>query len=441
MAGQFLFLFLLILAFFLCASGCVNREAANRHLNFGLAYIEAGQYPQALNELLEAEKNNPKDAQIHYFLGVCYFNRGMSKETIEELEKAISLRENYSEAHNQLGSIYAEMGRFDDAINEFKKALSNLVYVTPSYAMNNLAWAYYKKGDYAQAMSKYEELLKREPTTPILPLVEKNMGVVTFSQKRYDTAAEHLRKSLTIAPNFTEARLWLGKALAAQGKYKEAEQEFNNLIEAMPGTPFAAEVAAELKQLRERADKTQAAAKLPVAKAETEDTGNAVISGPSVLPREVPPFVPDASKPVAHKAAEQPPAVPVKPEASGSEPEPEPEPAGPATKPLMHAVEKGETLFSIASKYGVSSREIALENGFSTRYKVKKGDMIIIPEKNSNQTKTKSNRIINYHVQLGDSLATIAKRFNTSVEEIRKLNGLKSNRILYGQVLKIEQDK
>ena len=52
---------------------------------------------------------------------------------------------------------------------------------------------------------------------------------------------------------------------------------------------------------------------------------------------------------------------------------------------------------------------------------------------------TSSSAYDTYRVQRGDSLWTIAAKFDTTVSRIRKLNGLRSNRIYPGQKLMVPQ--
>ena len=51
---------------------------------------------------------------------------------------------------------------------------------------------------------------------------------------------------------------------------------------------------------------------------------------------------------------------------------------------------------------------------------------------------TSTNDYINYTVVSGDSLYSIAKKYNTTVNEIKILNNLDSNLLSIGQVLKIK---
>lgn len=101
-----------------------------------------------------------------------------------------------------------------------------------------------------------------------------------------------------------------------------------------------------------------------------------------------------------------------------------------------HVVRKSESLQSIARKYHVSANELKSVNNL-TASRVSKGMRLIIPSHADSQQKkpTTSARLNTYKVSKGDSLPKIAKKTGVNVSEIRKLNGLKGNRIKPGEVL------
>jgi type IV pilus assembly protein PilF len=418
----FLFLIIAISA----VSGCINYEAANRHLNYGTAYIETGQYTPALKELMEADKNNPRDPKIKYYLGVCYHGKGLPKEATVEFKKAIYMKPDYSEAHNYLGLIYTESGQLDDAITEFQAALSNLLYETPSFAMSNLGWAYYKKGNYQAALSQYQEVLNRDPNSQILPIVERNIGIVLLAQGKYNQALSHLQKSLQIAPDFVpeQTHYWMGKTLAEQGKYKEAESEFQKSIEIAPNSKFAADSAAELENIHKKSGSPAvkpASTPKPDVTARVEDPSQ---GQPAAI-------APVSEQNVTAPAKEESKEI-VKAETLKAEP-----------GPLLHTVKKGETLYSIARAYRLPVQTLCSANKKSINYRLNVGERLTIPSSGpKSDLKVKKDtagqyKTITYHVKPGDSLTSVSKKFHTTMADIKKLNNLKRNTLDKGQVLKI----
>lgn len=95
----------------------------------------------------------------------------------------------------------------------------------------------------------------------------------------------------------------------------------------------------------------------------------------------------------------------------------------------IHTIAKGETLGIIAKKYGLTISELARHNGISNPNRVKVGQKINIPENSVS---------INYTVKLGDTLSSIAKKHQTTSNDIAKTNKISNPRKLKpGQKLKI----
>lgn len=103
-----------------------------------------------------------------------------------------------------------------------------------------------------------------------------------------------------------------------------------------------------------------------------------------------------------------------------------------------HQVQKGETLYSISRKYGISVGELCSANNISTSSVIKTGQNLKIPTKNSSEEKNsqKVEKTDTYIVKKGDTLYGIAKRFGVSVETLTIMNKMSgSNTIKVGQCL------
>lgn len=101
-----------------------------------------------------------------------------------------------------------------------------------------------------------------------------------------------------------------------------------------------------------------------------------------------------------------------------------------------HVARKSESLQSIARKYHVSVDELKSVNNL-TGTKVTRGARLIIPSHAAGQTnKIKvAEKARTYRVTKGDTLPRIAKKTGVRMSDLRRLNGIKGNRIKAGQVL------
>ncbi|MBC7225190.1 MAG: LysM peptidoglycan-binding domain-containing protein, partial [Anaerolineae bacterium] len=101
--------------------------------------------------------------------------------------------------------------------------------------------------------------------------------------------------------------------------------------------------------------------------------------------------------------------------------------------PTVHIVQAGDTLFSIALRYGVTVEAIKSANGLGSDF-IYVGQRLVIPGGQPSQPGQ-----VRYHVvQPGDTLLTIAVQYGTTVEAIVQANGLPNpNYIWVGQRLVI----
>lgn len=131
----------------------------------------------------------------------------------------------------------------------------------------------------------------------------------------------------------------------------------------------------------------------------------------------------------------------------------------------IHTVRSGEKLSTIARKYGVTVADLKNWN-YVGKKGIKPGKKIIVyvreqPKPKELEIKTESNQNVaankekdakqvaenksaaksevTWHkVKKGESLFSIAKKHGVEVDEIKKLNKLKSNNLTFGQLLKIK---
>ena len=113
----------------------------------------------------------------------------------------------------------------------------------------------------------------------------------------------------------------------------------------------------------------------------------------------------------------------------------------------IHIVQKAETLYSLGRKYDVSVTDIQEANNMGASTTLKIGQKLIIPvekedapTKPTTTTKTETPKVEykNYEVVKGDTLYSIARNNDLSVDELREINNLSATSILkIGQILKV----
>ena len=99
-----------------------------------------------------------------------------------------------------------------------------------------------------------------------------------------------------------------------------------------------------------------------------------------------------------------------------------------------YVVKRGDTLYGISNQFGVSVTELASLNGVNANT-LQIGQTLIIPVKSGENP----DNLFYYTVKSGDTLYSIARIYNTTADEIKKLNYLTSDNLKIGQVLRIPE--
>lgn len=100
---------------------------------------------------------------------------------------------------------------------------------------------------------------------------------------------------------------------------------------------------------------------------------------------------------------------------------------------VEYQVRAGDSLWEIATKMNVTVPELRAANRLSSN-RIHPGQRLQVPVSGNEGAVATA---LNYRVRPGDSLWEIARTHRTSVRRIREENGLASNRIFTGQMLKV----
>ena len=100
-----------------------------------------------------------------------------------------------------------------------------------------------------------------------------------------------------------------------------------------------------------------------------------------------------------------------------------------------YTVRPGDSLTALAQRYGITIEELAVANNLTVTTRLLVGQQLVIPV-----AAPQAGALTTYRVQRGDTLSSIAARFNTTVQNLVALNGIANiNRVYVGQVLNVPQ--
>ena len=95
------------------------------------------------------------------------------------------------------------------------------------------------------------------------------------------------------------------------------------------------------------------------------------------------------------------------------------------TPTSTYTVQSGDTLIGIANSLGVSAADIAAVNSsFDANARLQRGQRITVPVAKANVDLKLNDKPISYKVQSGDSLTSVARRYNIGISDLAAANGL-----------------
>jgi tetratricopeptide (TPR) repeat protein len=188
-------------------------------------------YNQAMSDLDEAQKIDPKNHLVYFNKGIADLNFKEYESMIGNFTEVISLEPDYGEAYyfRGVGKNFTE--DFEGAILDFTSAIKFKCEQNYLWAFNNRAVAYSNIGEYKLAEDDFRKALEIKPD-----LKESLSGLaeILVSKKDYLNSINLYSKILESNPDEKEALEGLGRIYHFQNRYEEAKGIFLKLSDLYP---------------------------------------------------------------------------------------------------------------------------------------------------------------------------------------------------------------
>jgi tetratricopeptide (TPR) repeat protein len=210
-----------------------NQEAL---LSCARAMAENGDYAGAIENYRDALNVNPEDCKARLGLAETLAWNGSMEESINEFGAVIGMKEKYSadieiRARFGLGRVLSWMKKYDKAKEQYKEAQRLEAEVKNPKVEQALAIAsgdrYFRKGKYAEAVASYKQAL-------FSPAALSKIAGVYMEINETGRAVQYARDALKYAPDDARIRALYAAALSRDGRYKEAEGEYEVLLKENP---------------------------------------------------------------------------------------------------------------------------------------------------------------------------------------------------------------
>ncbi len=103
----------------------------------------------------------------------------------------------------------------------------------------------------------------------------------------------------------------------------------------------------------------------------------------------------------------------------------------------MYIVSEGDSLWSIARKYNLEVRDLARMNSLNENEYLQLGQQISIGNKNIHRNMESKKRTILYSVKQGDNLYKISELFDVTIKSIKEVNNFNETTLMPGQIIKV----
>lgn len=173
------------------------------------------------------------------------YSNNRSKETYPKARaaalKALEIDDSLAQAHTTLACVLYEFDwKFADAENEFKRAIE----LDPNYAT-----AHHWYAEYLLSMWRRDDALaeikRAQECDPLSLIINSILGVTYLVRQEYSLAEMQLKKTIEMDPNFSRAHLFLGNVYEDEGKFDEANAEYEkaDLLDGVPPAEAARRAA------------------------------------------------------------------------------------------------------------------------------------------------------------------------------------------------------
>lgn len=156
---------------------------------------------KAIEQYRSIESIRPDYVPALMAIGFAYDGLGDKSKAEEYYRKVLRIVPKHIDAANNLAFILSEKQGMTDEALKYAGIAREQAPKNP-HVLDTMGWVLYKKGNYRNALSEFEESLKLNPNNA---LVCFHYGMALYRNQEFERAREHFEKALEIDPKFIGA--------------------------------------------------------------------------------------------------------------------------------------------------------------------------------------------------------------------------------------------
>ena len=178
-------------------AGRLNPKQPESYIVLGLSHFQSEQYEPSLQAFLEGIRYNPDNADLYFNAGTVYDKLNRFDDVVKSMQTTLTLDPHHADALNYLGYSYAERGvKIEEAITLTKQAVA--LRPTNGYYVDSLAWAFFKNGLLAEALTEMKRAVALVGDDPV---IYEHLGEIFLKQQHLSDGREALLHSLELDPS------------------------------------------------------------------------------------------------------------------------------------------------------------------------------------------------------------------------------------------------
>jgi tetratricopeptide (TPR) repeat protein len=221
----------------------------------GIVLLNNGKASDAVNALMDATKNFPKDAFLQYWLGKAALSKGDSDLAEKSLRQAADLNPSRLDAEEELARIAAQRGDMNLLSDVADKTIAAAPRFPGGYVWRSLVEVSRNSPDKAEA-----DLKTAMSVAPQSPQAYLELGKIRFTQKRFPEGVALLEQALQHDPNSVEAVRLLVSYDLYQKQPAKALARLNAQIDKSPKNSGLYDLLAQLQIQNKNLDQAAATA-------------------------------------------------------------------------------------------------------------------------------------------------------------------------------------